>query len=94
MTTDPEKAASWLQELAAELKNRRFSARVRTGENRTPCLHVVNLAAPVLTESVITAIDGDGEWCFFFPWPQRIAPVGDLAAAADRVERVLAEIGR
>ncbi|MEW9532846.1 hypothetical protein [Microbispora sp. NPDC049125] len=93
MTMDPEQALTCLQMLAAELEGR-FSARVRVGEGRTPRLHVVNLAAPVLTESVITAADGDGEWCFFFPWPQRIAPVGDLATAADRIERVLAEVDR
>ncbi|GAB3150804.1 hypothetical protein [Microbispora hainanensis] len=94
MTIDPEEAVSWLEKLGAELESRGFSARLRAAVGRTPCLHVINLAAPVMSETVMVAIDGDGEWCFYFPWPERIAPIRDLAAAADRVERVLAEVGR
>lgn len=55
---------------------------------------MINLAAPVLAENVLVAVDADDEWCFFFPWPERISPVGDVMAAADRIERVLAETGR
>ncbi|GAA3120211.1 hypothetical protein GCM10010466_08850 [Planomonospora alba] len=94
VTIEPEKAATALRQLAAELEGRRFSARLRTKEGTPPCLTVINLAAPALADSVLVAVDADDEWCFFFPWPERIAPVGDVMAAADRIERVLAEIDR
>ncbi|MEU7691098.1 hypothetical protein [Microbispora hainanensis] len=94
MTITPEGAVSWLEKLGAELESRGFSARLRAGVGRTPFLHVINLAAPVMSETVMVAVDGDDESCFYFPWPERIAPVSDLATAADRVERVLAEVGR
>ncbi|WP_182884197.1 hypothetical protein [Microbispora sp. H10885] len=94
MTIDPQEAVSWLEKLGAELESRGFSARLLSGTDRAPSLRVINVAAPVMSESVMVAADGDGEWCFYFPWPERIAPVRDLAVAVDRVERVLAEAGR
>ncbi|MFG1879314.1 ATP-binding protein [Sphaerisporangium sp. NPDC049003] len=94
VTIDGEKPGAWLQELATELESRRFSAQLRVRDGRPPFLTVINLAATVLSETVYVATDAAGECCFYFPWPGRIAPVSDVMAAADRIERVLAEIGR
>jgi hypothetical protein len=94
VTPDPERAAEHLRQLAAELQRRRFAARLRVVRGRPPNLIVINPAAPVLTESVLVGPDAEGRWGFYFPWPQHIAPAADIAGAADRIEQVLAEVGR
>ena len=80
--------------LAAELEARRFAVRLHRREGGPATLRVVNVAAPVLTESVMTAPDAEGRMAFWFPWPALICEVSDVMAAADRIERVLAEVGR
>lgn len=50
--------------------------------------------APALTEQVLAKPDSDGVWHYWFPWPALIAAVDDIPTAADRIERVLAEVGR
>ncbi|WP_263407699.1 hypothetical protein [Microbispora bryophytorum] len=40
------------------------------------------------------APDAEGEWSFWFPWPERIALVTNVTEAADRIECVLAEVDR
>ncbi|MFF3671606.1 hypothetical protein [Microtetraspora malaysiensis] len=94
MVIDSQQVVEHLEKLAAELENRRFAARVRASHGRTPHLQVINLAAPIMSETVFAAPDSDGAWAFHFPWPQLIALVDDIPAAADRIERVLAEVGR
>jgi hypothetical protein len=91
---DPMAARDALQSLAAELETRRFAVRLLNREGRTPHLIVTNPEAPVLTENVTVAPDTTGELSFWFPWPGRIALVTEVAAAADRIENVLAEVGR
>ncbi len=83
-----------LERLAAELKDRGFATRVYKVDGGRPRLRVINTAAPVLTEDIHVVRDGEGGPAFFFPWPQLIAPIRDIDAAADRIERVLAEVGR
>ncbi|GII52821.1 hypothetical protein Pth03_12100 [Planotetraspora thailandica] len=94
MATDPEQAIEHLEKLAGELEARRFAVRVHALPGLTPHLNVINVAAPVLTEKVFAAPGSDGIWAFHFPWPQLIAPVHDVSVAADRIERVLAEVDR
>ncbi|GLW98232.1 hypothetical protein [Microtetraspora sp. NBRC 16547] len=94
MTINLERAVEHLEKLAMELENRRFAVRMHAPRDRAPHLNVINTAAPVLTEKVLAAPDSDGTWAFHFPWPQLIAPVHDIRAAADRIERVLAEVDR
>ncbi|MFC0861658.1 hypothetical protein ACFHYQ_05030 [Sphaerimonospora cavernae] len=94
MTTDPKQAIEHLEKLMAELEARRFAVRVHAPPGRAPHLEVINLAAPVLAEKVLAAQEADGVWAFYFPWPQLIAPVNDISTAVDRIERVLAEVGR
>jgi hypothetical protein len=87
-------AVDHLRELGEELKHRRFIVHVRAPRGRPPALDVINTVAPVLQERVFTGPDAQGKLWFWFPWPAPITPVTDIAAAADRVERVLAEVGR
>lgn len=94
MSADAVRALDQLEKLAAELDQRSFAVRLHLREGRPTSLTVINKAAPVLTESVLTAPNADGELWFWFPWPSPITPIADVETAADRIERVLAEIGR
>lgn len=94
MSIDAVNATDQLEKLAAELGGRGFSARLRLPEGRPATLSVINLNAPVLSESVLTGPHETGELWFWFPWPAPITPIADVQAAADRIERVLAEVGR
>lgn len=87
-------AETCLQVLAAELEQRRFAVQLQTTAGRPASLTVTNIAAPALSESVFTAPDDQGQLWFWFPWRAAIGPVDDVVAAANRVERVLAEVGR
>lgn len=91
---DQEAAHQALLDLAAELETRRFQVRLRQVEGRPLSITVINIAAPILTESVLAAPDADGALWYWFPWQAPICPVRDVLAAADLVERVLAEVGR
>ncbi|WP_449062535.1 hypothetical protein [Planomonospora algeriensis] len=91
---DTQAAHEALQSLAAELEKRRFSVRLRAVEGRPLSLTVTNTAAPVLTESILTAPDDSGALWYWFPWRAPISRVDDVTAAADLIERVLAEVGR
>jgi hypothetical protein len=73
-----------LEKLAAELDGQAFEARVVAPPGRRPFVHVRNRRAGVLTESIYA---GDG-W-FWWGWAERIAAVGEVAAAAEAVARVL-----
>lgn len=94
MTTHTEQVIEHLEKLAAELATRRFVVQVLALPGRAHYLKVINPAAPVMTEKVLTARTSEGNWAFHFPWPQHIAPIHDINAAADRIERVLAEVDR
>lgn len=91
MTAEPIET---LRQLAAELEQRRFSTRLCVREGRPPYLTVVNPQAPVLSDDVLTAPDDKGVLWYWFPWRAPIGPVDGVIAAADRVEKVLAEVGR
>jgi hypothetical protein len=78
---DPARA---LEKLAAELAARGFRTPALSAHGRPPSLTVANPATSMLTETVMA----EAGW-FWWPWADRIAPVGDVCAAADRVTRVL-----
>jgi len=73
-----------LEKLAAELNGGDYEARVMAVPGRRPYLHVRNRRAGVLNENVYS---GDG-W-FWFGWAERIAPISDVAAAAQKIMHVL-----
>ena len=78
-----------LVELAAALTARGLSTRLVTPVGRLPSLHVTNPAAPRLCEDVYAACGPDGSGWFWWPWAERIAPDGDVPAAATAVAKVL-----
>jgi hypothetical protein len=94
MSADTVHALNQLEKLATELDQRSFTVRLHLKEGRPPTLRVINTAAPVLTENVLTAPNTDGQLWFWFPWPAPITPITDVQTAADRIERVLAEVDR
>lgn len=87
--TDDEDPAAALGRLAAELTARGYRTPVLTPHGRPPSLTVSNPAVPRMAETVMA----EGGW-FWWPWADRIGPVSDVRAAADRVARVLRADGR
>lgn len=79
-----EDPAAALEKLADELAARGFAAPALSGHGRPPSLTVASPAAAMLAETVMA----EGGW-FWWPWADRIAPVTDVAAAADRIAHVL-----
>ncbi|SFK00456.1 hypothetical protein SAMN05216275_11588 [Streptosporangium canum] len=92
MSANAVHALDQLERLAARLDRRSFTVRPHLEEGRPTSLTVVKKAAPPLTESVLTAPNTGGK--LRFPGPFLITPITDVETAADRIERVLAEIGR
>ena len=84
---DHEAGTSALGQLAGELTARGYQAQLITSEGRRPSLAIRNPAAPILAENVLADTES-----FWWPWADRIAPVTDVAAAANRVARVLAAV--
>jgi hypothetical protein len=77
-----------LERLAAELNHGDYEARLVMAQGRRPCVHVRNRTAGVLTENIYY---GDG--FYWFGWAERVAPVTDVAGAAEIVMRVLRAVG-
>ena len=94
MPVDTQQVIDYLSRLGNELESRRFSVLLSTVKGRPHFLTVVNPAAPALSENVMALPDTKGVLWFWFPWRTAITPASDIVAAADRVERVLAEVGR
>lgn len=94
MSADAVHALDQVERLAARPDRRSFAIWSHPKESRPTSLTVVEKAAPVLTKSVFTVPNTDGKLRFQFPGPSPITPIPDVETAADRVERVLAEIGR
>jgi hypothetical protein len=76
--------AAELEKLAAQLDGKTYAVSLVTGDGRRPGLHISNRDASQLAEHVYS----DGEH-FYWGWAERIAPIGDLAAAATAIDRVL-----
>ncbi|HUC58473.1 MAG TPA: hypothetical protein VMA95_13810 [Streptosporangiaceae bacterium] len=89
LTQQPELFTERLEELAAELGRRGLQTSLMTPAGRIPSLHVVNPGMPRLAEDVYVGRSQDGQWWFWWPWAERIAPGGDIAEAAAAVARVL-----
>ncbi len=78
-----------LEGLAAELAKHGLMTRLMAPAGRIPSLHVVNPAVSRLAEDVYVGRSQDGQWWFWWPWAERIAPGDQLAAAAAVIARVL-----
>jgi len=77
-------SAADLERLAAGLDRQQYAVSLVSSAGRRPHLHITNRQAAVMTEDVYT---GDG-W-YWFGWAERIAPVTDVRAAAEKITRVL-----
>jgi hypothetical protein len=81
---EDEDPTAALEKLAAELTARGYRTPALSAHGRPPSLTVANPAASMLTETVMA----EAGW-FWWPWADRIAPVSEVAVAAERVARVL-----
>jgi hypothetical protein len=72
-------AITQLDDLAAEIADHGWTARLETPPRRLPRLHVQNPAAPALSEDVYAQPRLDGTWTYWWPWAQ---PIADAAAEA------------
>ncbi len=80
---EPEPQAG-LELLAAELGGEQLAATLITANCRRPHLRVTNRAATLLTEAIYS-----GRGYFWWSWAERIEPVWNVAAAAEKVRQVL-----
>src|SRR4051812_11512552 len=83
---------AYLEDLGDELRGRGFAVRLTVPREGPPNLHVVNPRASALAENIL-AESTEGGWWFWWSWAERIGPADELAEAADRVVRVLANTG-
>ncbi len=77
-----------LEKLAAELGGQQFAVTLVTAAGKRPHLRITSRAAVQLTEDIYT-----GSGYFWWGWAERIAPVWNVAAAAEAVRRVLHACG-
>lgn len=87
-TAAATQAVGQLEALAADLSARGLATTIVTGRSH-PCVNVVNKSASQMHEDVYAAPAGDGSWWFWWSWADRIAPVGDMDAAALKIAYVL-----
>jgi hypothetical protein len=81
-------AAKRLDDLAAELDRRGFSAHVLAANGKLR-VSVQNRLISQLAEKVYAAPDGDGAWWLWWPWEDKIAPIDDVGKAAFKIAHVL-----
>jgi len=82
------KAVGQLEVLASDLSARGLATTIVAGRSHS-CVRVVNKNAPQMCEDVYAAPAGDGSWWFWWSWADRIAPLGDVDAAALKIAYVL-----
>jgi hypothetical protein len=91
VTTDRDAlvtAAGRLRDLAAELDQRGFSARVLvTGEKLR--VWVQHRSISRLSEVVYAAPAEDGAWWIWWSWADQLAPIDDIEEAAVKIAFVL-----
>lgn len=84
----PSSAVGSLEQLAKELHEREWQARLVTVPNNV-VLHVVNPISPSLMERITCSEDARG-WQFYWSWREVVGPADDVKAAADLITKVLA----
>jgi len=90
MTSNSELAAAAkrLDDLAAELDQRGFAARVLATGGKLR-MWVQNRSVSQLSDAVYAAPDGDGSWWLWWSWADQIAPIDDVSDAAFKIAYVL-----
>jgi hypothetical protein len=81
-------AAKQLDDLAAELDRRGFSARVLASNGKLR-VWVQNRLVSQLSEAVYAAPDGEGAWWLWWSWADQLAPIDDVDAVAVKIAHVL-----
>jgi hypothetical protein len=79
-----------LDMLAGTLTERGMGVSLVAPVGRVPRLQVAHPAADGETGDVYASRGKNGNWWFWWPWAERIAEEGDLAAAAAIIEDALA----
>jgi hypothetical protein len=82
-------ATAHLTELKQHLEKYRLHARLLTPGQRLPCLRIINLEAPTLSE-IVSAAPLESQWWFWWSWAEKITPADQTGPTADRIRRVLA----
>jgi hypothetical protein len=88
-TAPPQQFLDRLDALAAELDALGLQTRLMTPTGRVPSLHVVNPTMSRLAEDVYVGRSQDGQWWFWWPWAERIAPGEETGTAATVIAKVL-----
>ena len=81
-------AAQRLHDLATNLDQRGFSARVLLTSEKLR-LWVQHRSISRLSETVYAAPVEDGSWWLWWSWADQLAPIDDIAAAAVKIAYVL-----
>ena len=81
-------AAKRLDDLAADLDRRGFSAQVLANGNELRVL-VQNRAVSQLSDAVYAAPAEDGAWWLWWSWADQLAPIDEIESAAFKIAYVL-----
>ena len=81
-------AAKRLDDLAAELDQRGFTARVLVSGDKLR-MWVQNRSVSRLSDAVYAAPDRGGAWWLWWSWADQIAPIDDVSEAAFKIAYVL-----
>ncbi len=77
-----------LELLASELRARGFETHLVTPAGKRPYLRARNPRARVLAENIVT----EAGW-YWYSWAERIAQVGEVVTASEKITRVLRAVG-
>ena len=88
--TDPAAATAVdrLQDLAANLSHRGFSAQMLTTDDRLR-LWAQHRSISRLSDTVYAAPAEDGSWWLWWSWADQLAPINDVDEAAVKIAYVL-----
>ncbi len=81
-------AAKRLDDLAVELDQRGFTARVLVSGDKLR-MWVQNRSVSRLSDAVYAAPDREGAWWLWWSWADQIAPIDDVSEAAFKIAYVL-----
>jgi hypothetical protein len=81
-------AAERLHDLAAELEQRGFAARVLVTGGKLR-VWVQHRTVPQLSEAVYAAPADDGSWWLWWSWADQLAPIEAIESAAVKITYVL-----
>lgn len=81
-------ATKGLEALGEVLSNRGFIATVMAGGG-PPCVRVISRETSHLSENIYAAPATDGSLWFWWSWAEKLAPIADVSATADKLAAVL-----